>query len=59
MNFENYKGKKVTIKSNSQEGTVESLVHKRGKGGLAVEFSVRDTNGKLHALMPHQLKLAV
>lgn len=60
MNFESYKGKKVTIKSTDQEGVVESVTHAKGSGGaLAAVFYVKDGNGKLHELRPHQLKLAV
>lgn len=60
MNFDSYRGKKVTIKSNNTEGTVDAITHKKGTGGgLAVIFLVKDINGKIHELMPHQLKLAV
>lgn len=60
MNFEDYRGKKVTIKSTAQEGIVDSVTHKKGTGGgLAVIFLVKDVNGKIHTLMPHQLTLAV
>lgn len=60
MNFESYRGKKVTIKSNNQEGTVQDVTHKKGSGGgLAVVFFVRDPAGKLHELAPYQLNLAV
>lgn len=60
MNFDSYTGKKVTIKSTNQEGTVQSVTHAKGSGGgLAAIFFVKDDNGKLHELRPHQLKLAV
>lgn len=60
MNFTDYEGKKVTIKSDKSEGTVHKVTHKKGTGGgLAVIFQVKDVNGKLHELMPHQLELAV
>lgn len=60
MSFAEYEGKKVTIKSNKTEGTVDKVTHKKGSGGgLAVIFLVKDINGKLYELMPHQLELAV
>lgn len=60
MNFESYRGKEVTIKSNNQKGTVQDVMHRKGTGGgLAVVFMVKDPAGKIHELAPYQLNLAV
>lgn len=56
MTFEEYKGKKVTIKSTDAECTIEYVRHKRGAdNSLGARFIVIDANGKRHELMPHEL----
>ncbi|HTJ52579.1 MAG TPA: hypothetical protein VL443_24155 [Cyclobacteriaceae bacterium] len=56
MTFEDYKGKKATIKSTEVEGIIDRVRHKRGAdGSLGARFIVVDPDGKEHELMPHEL----
>ena len=56
MNFDQYKGKSVTIKSTGAQGTIVAVRLKKGSGGgMSARMIVIDIEGKEHELMPHEL----
>jgi len=58
MNFENYKGKTATIKSTQVIGVIVNVRYKRGAdNSLGARFEIKDEDGKIHELMPHELKI--
>lgn len=58
MNFESYKGKSATIKSTQVEGTIIEVRYKRGwDNSLGARFHLEDPSGKIHELMPHEIKV--
>lgn len=55
MTFQTYKDRKVTIKSTGAQGTIEDVKHRRNSdGAMGARMMVRDEDGKLHELMPHE-----
>lgn len=58
MNFDYYKGKIATIKSTQTTGVIVNVRYKRGAdNSLGARFDLKDNAGKIHELMPHELKI--
>jgi hypothetical protein len=57
--LENFKGKRVLIKSLGVEGKIENVRHKHGADNvLGTRFDILDDNDKMHyELMPHEIQI--
>lgn len=52
-----YIGRILTIKSTGQRAVINDVKSKPGQYGISARFIAESEDGKIHELMPHEVKI--